>query len=62
MVLEDDADVLAEGLEVPVADVHAVDTQVAVGGQVEAEQKAGEGGFAGAGLTDEGGHGAGGEV
>ena len=52
---KDDAEALAEGVEVLVADVDAVDEDLAALDVVEAHHEGGDGGFAGAGVADDGG-------
>ena len=54
-VLEDDAEAAAEGGEVLVADVDAVDEDLAGLDVVEAHHEGGDGGFAGAGVAYDGG-------
>ena len=60
-VLQDDAEAAAEGGEVLVADVDAVDEDLAVLDVVEAHHEGDDGGFAGAGVADDGGGFAGGD-
>ncbi len=54
-VLEDDAEALAESVEILLTDVDAVDEDIAVLDVVEAHHQGGDGGFAGAGVADDGG-------
>ena len=54
-VLQDDAEAAAEGGEVLVADVDAVDEDLAGLDVVEAHHEGGDGGFAGAGVAYDGG-------
>ncbi len=60
-VLQDDAEAAAEGGEVLVADVDAIDEDLAVLDVVEAHHQRGDGGLAGAGVADDGGGLAGGD-
>jgi len=54
-ILQDDAEAAAEGEEVLLADVDAVDEDLAKLDVVEAHHERGEGGFAGTGVADDGG-------
>ena len=54
-VLQDDAEALAQRVEVLLADVDAVDEDAAALDVVEAHHQAGDGGLAGAGVADDGG-------
>ena len=58
-VLQDDAELRAEGVEVDVRKVDTVDEDAAAGGRVEGAEEADDGGLAGAGGADERGDGAG---
>ena len=53
-VLQDDGEVAAEGGEIVFAEVDAVEADCSGGDVVEAHHQAGEGGFAGAGVADDG--------
>jgi hypothetical protein len=57
--LEDNAELGAIGAETDGGEICAVDEDAAYGGRVERRDQADDGGFAGAGRADEGGHGAG---
>ena len=60
-VLQDDSEAAAECVEVLVADVDAVDEDLAVLDVVEAHHQRDDGGLAGAGVADDGGGFAGGD-
>ncbi len=53
-ILQDDGEVLAERVQIVLAQVDAVDQNLAGGDVVEAHHQAGEGGFAGAGVAYDG--------
>ena len=55
-LLEDDADLAAQGLQGGAADVDAVDQDAAGGRVVEAREQVDDGGFAGAGGAEQGDH------